>query len=602
MTEAARVEAPRPAGGLRRRGELASRALLVLLLAALLLGAATFRHGAPRPWFGNEAGQLLQAASLAADRDLAIEPRDLERFEEWWGGPPDGARRIRAGAGRAEVAAGSLPYSLLLAPVVPWAPRRGPAVVNALLLALAAGLASRRLASRSCVGAELLIAVVIFGSVAFAWVFLALPETLALAATVAAFALATGGRPPPAHLLPEIYEPPERAPRVALRWLAAGALLAPAALAHPFFLALLWPAARAAPAERRRRARAWLVAGIAVPLAAAVLLYGAHGAGWSPWPEPGRLLEGGGPAGAGAEAIAVDPGPRPFDPAIRGWNLLYFAAGRHVGVLPYFLPLLLLGLAQRGGAKSADEKDADDGSGALINAAGAVALAFVVLVPFDFFGGPGTLANRWFLPLYGALWLLPRRSLHPGWIAACALLAGLFLWPLWLAPRAVPLDANGSLRYPAPLARWLLPYETTARSLPSGGEAMRREVWARALGPATGSAGDGWRLTLAPGGRGRILVASPYAAEAIYLEFGPGSPVELEVGGADVGTTIFRPDGSAAFQVLTRRPRARHSMWWGPDRQYLYELELAMPGAPDRSKRPHAFAVTTEHTQLLEGL
>ncbi len=598
MTGGTEAEGPRPAGKLRRAAELAPRLLLAALLLALLLGAATFRHGAPRPWFGNEAGQLLQAASLAADRDLAIERRDLERFEDWWGSAPAGARRIAAG--EAEIAAGSLPYSVLLAPVVPWAPRRGPAVVNALLLALAAGLASRRLAERCGSGSELLVAVLIFGSVAFAWVFLALPETLVLAATVAAFALATGGGRPPAHRLPEIYEPPEGKPRATLRWLAAGALLAPAALAHPFFLALAWPAARAAPAERRRPARIALFAGLVLPLAAAALVYGAHGAGWSPWPEIGRLLEGGGPSGAGAEAIGVDPGPRPFDPAIRGWNLLYFLAGRHVGVLPYFLPLLLLGLAQRGGAKSTDEEDSGgDGSGALVNAAGAVALAFVVLVPFDFFGGPGALANRWFLPLYGALWLLPRRSLHPAWIALTALVAGLFLWPLWGAPRAFPLDGSGSLRYPAALARRLLPYETTGRSLPSAGEAMRRQVWARALGPATGSAGDGWRLTLTPDGRGRILVASPYAAEAIFLEFGPGSPTELEVEGGEAGTTIFRPDGSAAFQVLTGRPRARHSMWWGPDRLYLYELELAMPGAPNRS---HAFAVTTEHTQLLEGL
>ncbi len=601
MTE---VEAAPPAGRLRRLAGIAPRLLLGGLLAALLVGAATFRHGAPRPWFGNEAGQLLQAASLWVDHDLAIERQDLERFEEWWGSAPAGAWRIEAGAAPGSpgtvIAGGSLPYSLLLAPVVPWAPRRGPAVVNALLLGLAAWLAGRRLAATLGAAAELFVVLLVFGSIAFAWVFLALPEVLLLAATVAAFALAYGGERPPAHLLPEIYEPPESAPRAALRWLGIGSLLALPALAHPFFLALVWPAARAAPADRRRPARLWLLAGVLVPLTAAALAYGAHGAGWSPWPEAARLLEGGSGARAGAGSIAVDPGPRPFDPAIRGWNLLYFLAGRHVGILPYFLPLLvLLGAQRRAGKRTGDGEAPDAGRGALVNAAGAVALAFVLFVPFDFFGGPGTLGNRWFLPLYGALWLLPGRSVRLPWLALPALVAGLFLWPLWLAPRAFQLDASGALGYPSAVARRLLPYETTGRSLPSAGEAMRRDVWARALGPDTGSAGDGWRLTLDSGGRGRILVASPYAAEAIFLEFGPGSPTELEVAGAEPGATVFRPDGSVAFQLLTRRPRARHSMWWTPDRQFLYELELAMPGA---QRRALAFAVTTEHTQLLEGL
>ena len=111
--------------------------------------------------------------------------------------------------------------------------------------------------------------------------------------------------------------------------------------------------------------------------------------------------------------------PLRLEPVLLGWNALYLLAGRHCGLLPYTLPLvLLLGLGL--------------GTGRLREALPLVlfAVALVVLFfPFNLFGGPA-IGNRWFLPLYAALWTTPARPLNPIAPLIVFLIGGLLLLPL----------------------------------------------------------------------------------------------------------------------------------------------------------------------------
>ena len=118
-----------------------------------------------------------------------------------------------------------------------------------------------------------------------------------------------------------------------------------------------------------------------------------------------------------------------------GWNAWYFLLGRAVGVVPYFLPLIAIFAACRRG----------EGRLAIVLAALAIALAFLLIRPFNFWGGGGSLANRYFLPVYGALWFVAARPLNARMAWLTAVCAAPLLWPLWLAPRAFPLAPDGSL-------------------------------------------------------------------------------------------------------------------------------------------------------------
>ena len=49
---------------------------------------------------------------------------------------------------------------------------------------------------------------------------------------------------------------------------------------------------------------------------------------------------------------------------------------------------------------------------------------------------------------------------------------------------------------------------------------------------------------------------------------------------------MFRPGGSAVFELQLRSPRAVHPMWWTWEDVYLYRLDLTLPaGAAPMSFR-----------------
>ncbi|HYO15662.1 MAG TPA: hypothetical protein VE685_20890 [Thermoanaerobaculia bacterium] len=524
-----------------------SWAVLALLLAATLVGAVTLDR---RTWpglIGDEATYLMQAQSLAWDFDLRYSRADFDRFLAQWGTKPDGLI-LQSGDGGALVYSKPVSYSFYIAPFVRLAPVRGPAIANALLLLLAAVVAAHVLERRIGPAAPLWVAAWIFASVAFAYVFWVHSDLFLMCLAALALSLAYGS---PGE---------ESRGRRILRWLAVGVLLGIVATSRPFYASLLLPAALAVPVRRRTIGIAALLAGAALLAASSSLFNLAERESWTSYAGARRSFY----SYTGFPEVDFPPEELQRQVAERGshawipwihldarqtaWNSLYFLAGRHVGVLPYYLPLLLGLLAFRPG----------EGRWALLLAVVAALAAFFVMRPFNFWGGGGAIANRYFLPLYPAFWFLAARPAKAWWAFLAAALAAPFLWPLWAHPRTYPLDPAGGLRYVSDVARAGLPYETTQSHLkPSGkDDFIHNGLWIKPLTNSVQVESDGARLRLTPGRPGEILIGSPTPLSGVRLDAANGT----------------------AQWFLLHRPRAVHRMWWTEEPFYLYQIDLEAEG------------------------
>lgn len=586
--------------GLRR----VSWALLLLLLGALVAGAVTLGpEGARRTLLGDSATYAMQALSVANDFDLSYGREDYDRFATAWHGSP--SRLVLRSLDRGDhIAFGTpVPYALALAPFVRAAPVRGPATANTLFLALAAVAAASTLERRMGPTAALWVAVLVFASATFAFAFWIQPSVFALSAVAVAFALAYRGEGPPARRFTEIFAgtlPGEESGRSPLRWMTVGGLLAVAAAFHPLYLVLAVPLAAAAPRGRRRMSGLALAGTALLALALFGLLGHLAGGSWVPWDRGGRLFT----PGTGFPAVDIPVSGWPADEAPRGlaawvpggearpvlswrlwaWDVLFLAAGRHLGLLPYFLPLVLGFVAFRG----------ERGRGAAV-AAVLLALAAVVLVwPFDLAGagtdaGGRTLGNAFFLPLYPAFWFLAARPAGRAWLVAAAVLSGLFLYPLWLAPRSLaspspePVPERVAPEAPAAgpvalsaVASRVLPEESTQQSLPGVRDTRQGVLWVRLLSAGV-SEGTRGRLQLAPDEPGEMFLASAVPLPAVRLDFGPGAPTQVTVDGARPGPTILTPDGGVRFVMELDGPSRVHPMWWSRGDEYLYHLVVTVP-------------------------
>jgi hypothetical protein len=569
-----------------------SWAVLALLLAATLASALTFDRRSWPGLVGDEATYLMQAQSLAWDFDVRYTRGDYDRFVAQWGMKPDGLILQSGDGGRTLVYAKPASYALWIAPFLRLSPLRGAAIANALLLALAAVLSARVLARRLGPAAPLAVAAAIYASVSFAYVFWAHSDLFLMGLTAIALALAYGG-PRRGETSDDLPEP---AARAAFRFAAAGFLLGLVLASRPFYGALLVPAAFAVPPGRRPRRRlgiALLVAGAALAVAGSGLTHFAESDSWSPYSGERQSFD----AKSGFPAVDLPPGSwqqrgagrgnrswLPADvvgPRLTAWNALYFLVGRDVGVLPYYLPLLLGLFAFRRG----------EGRGFLLLAALAATACFLVTRPFNFYGGGGAIANRYFLPLYPAFWFAAgRRPRFPWTLAAAALLAALlaapFLAALWRQPRAFFLDEENGYRYVTAAARRLLPFETTQSHLKPGGrdDFMQNGLWIKPLTTSAGPEAGGIRI--APPGDGELLVGAAHPLPGLRLIVlpevpeVPGTPaIAIAVTGAEVRASHPRPGGGAVYLLHLGAPGAVHKMWWSENDQpfYLYSLRLRAP-------------------------
>jgi hypothetical protein len=403
--------------------------------------------------------------SLARDLDLRFDAGDLARVREEFPSGPQGVflkrssggltadasagfpwvRRVRADEGRLYYAKAFV-HPLVAAPLVVLFGTRGLALANGLLLSAALWLAFLVLRRRGAGpwGALAVAVALLLLTVTALYLVWPTPEILGLTLVTAGLAAWASGR----SLL------------AAFLFGVAGYMKPPNVLmAAPLGLEPLLPP----PGEPilgpglGRRAGETLRRGAVLALAAGAL-YGVNAAvtgelnyqggerktfyGRFPFDAAGTRFDDGGTwmttnqlgplvAGRDEEQITAQTGPARNPVEIResfAWNLGYFWIGRFGGALPYFFPAVLaLALFLAGGPR--------DRPGWLALAAVTLSwLAYIWIIPDNWYGGGGTVGNRYFLNLLpGFLFLVPVR--RAGWMAAGAVLsAGVFLAPLLASP------------------------------------------------------------------------------------------------------------------------------------------------------------------------
>jgi len=592
-------------GGIDARRRVMGWLLLAALLGAVLVGAATFdpvgrgTDGVPP---GDAVTLVMQADSLARDFDLTYGADDYARFEDTWGRAPEGLRLRSRDAGEHVTYDLPVPAALALAPVVRFAPVRGVVIANALLLALAALAAARVLERRLGPGAPVWVAGFLFASVTFTYVFRIGLDLFTLAAVVWAFALAYAGEGTPARQLTEVYGgmlPGEESGRGVWRWLGVGALLALAVATHPFYLVLALPLALAPPRGRRRLGAAALLGALVAVLALSGLAGHAAGDDWLPWSKGGRVFssETGFPAvdrpvsawpeegpAAGVEGVAAwlpEPLPVPrteqiADLGLWGWNLLFLLVGRTSGLVPYFLPALLVLVALPAGRRGGGGR----GRWAIPWAVALGLALFLLVRPFDVSGAGAGVANHRFLPLYGALWFAAARPVRAAWVLAAALVAAPYLYPSWLAPRTVAAPSElAAGRYVSPVAARLLPHESTQRDVPGTREVQHGVLWIRLLSEGVTAEGSRLRIDTAEGAE--LLVASPVPLGGLRLTFGPGAPTQVELSGVELERTTLTPSGGVVLDLAFDAPTRRHPLSWTRGEVSLYRFGVRFPSPED---------------------
>ncbi len=384
-----------------------------------------------RRFWSDGATYYAMAASLARDFDLRYEVPDLERVRAEYFSGPQGIF-LKRGRNGDLFFAKSFVYPAVAAPFVRvLGPSRGLLFTNALCLGLALVLGYLELRRRAPPLAALAAALVLFlGTVTPVYFLWFTPELLNLA-------LVSGGLVAWARDRPALS--------AVLLGLATYSKPTNLLLALPLGLAPVFERGMAGLRESLRRGA----------LLAAVVLAG-FGATWAatgeanyqggerktfydryPFEAPDVTFDNAGiwmttdhlgPLVAGRDedlqSARVAP-PRPPSELRESflWNLAYFWTGRFGGALPYFAPVVLAALL----FLLLGPRDVPGGL-----ALASLALSFLVylwLIPDNWYGGGGTLGNRYFvnlLPL--ALFFVPSR--RAAWIA----LGGAIACVAWLVP------------------------------------------------------------------------------------------------------------------------------------------------------------------------
>ncbi len=543
------------------------------VVVAVLSGFAI--HRVP---VGNEASAILAANGVLRHASTRFDRKDLLFFARH-DVPAPAALRLSVRPSGTTYAASSL-YAILLATGLGLfrdSPFAAAALVNSLLLAWTLLLLSRARRGDAVSSRWLFAAMLVFGSVTFAQVFLAQPTLLACALLASAWFLVVGKRHALEAPIAEVYELPLEPPRwkETLRWLVVGALIALAGTLEPAYWLFLAGAAMLLPRYRRRRTRLALLAGLC-GVAVLILLFPSLISGWAGTLHTVALSAAltGGAAGVGrsiADASRLHLLLLSIHwPGFFVRDLFYFLVGRNLGVLPYFLPLVALLAALR------TERDRFP----ILAAALAAAVFLVASRPFDFAGLPGTVGNRLFLPIYASLWFLPAASLKRGWSAGLLVAAGVFLYPIWLSPLVSALPVHGHWAYPSYLAERYLPFEETQSGVPAPStqaDAMTFKVARGSLLRATSPVVIGTR----PDGRAELVVESVSPIDSLYVESSETPPEALDVRGARLSETMFRADGRVVFHLALakkgyERPRAS-----GSTTSWVYTVKLlALGSAP----------------------
>jgi hypothetical protein len=456
VTATSGASAPAPG---REAGARGARLALALVVAALLAAAALtdLPRASGGEFWGDGATYYSMAWSLAVDHDLRYEARDLERVRREYPNGPQGiflkrasggwtpdpgggfpwVRRVRPEEGRLYYAK-AFAYPLVAAPLVRIFGTRGLLLTNALALGLALVLGFFVLLRRGFAAGWALAAVLVLflATVAPVYLFWPTPEIFGLALVTAGLAAWASGRP----LL-----------AAALFGLAGYVKWPNVLMAAPLGLAPLVDAVKRA---------GWrgLLAGLpeslrrgAVLGAAVVLLFGLNAAatgemnyqggerktfyGRFPFDERGTTFDSAGtwmttghvgPLVGTADDAGASERTGPARARVEiweslAWNLFYVWVGRFGGALAYFGPavvalvlFLLLGPRSREG-------------GLALVAVGLSLLAYLWIIPDDWYGGGGTVGNRYFLNVLPAFLFVVPRARARGVVLGGLALSAVFL-------------------------------------------------------------------------------------------------------------------------------------------------------------------------------
>jgi hypothetical protein len=454
-----------------------SFAALALFLVTFPLALA--KPGLPLTLKSDEPAYYLMALSLAHDRDLVCELRDVQRLAVEF--PYNTTRNlILASSDGWQTVYFGKPFlvSLVAAPAVALFGADGFVATNMAMLLAAIWLGALYLRRFNPDGVALLFSAGFFLlSNAFAYVFWLHTETLCVFSVAASLYLAftPGGEAPPAGYRGPLRRALARVWNPATRPLFSGAVLLAGVYNKPYLAAFALPILVAA--TRRdgwRGALRWLGGGaLAAALVAglSMLLVG-QPTSYLGWERQGVEVDR-------FDAMPELPEPTPADPvtgprnsfewifrsfrgdAQLGANALYFLVGRHTGLFPYApFTLLSLGLFFAFSRRSAERW-------ALLAALGAIALYLLTFLWFNWHGGGGFVGNRYYVnALPGFLFLVTR--IAPAWLPALGYaLAGLFVGGIVFTPfgAVVPSPTLQAHVRNAPFA--LLPFERTlSRQIP----------------------------------------------------------------------------------------------------------------------------------------
>jgi len=548
--------------------------VLLVFLAGLCIAAATFERSNWPSLFGDEATYLMASQSLAWDRDLLFEPADYARFVSLWDTVPEGLVLQSGDDGETITYGKPFFYPLIIAPIVWLAPVRGPFLANAVMLALAVILTARVLTHRVGRLAPLWVATLIFATVVYLYVFEAHADLFLLCCSAVALCLIFG----------HFDEKSATSMRITIvRWALVGALIGVVAYSRPLYAPLFIPAVVALPKGHRFRAAAGLALGALALVGLAAAVHKVNGGAWTSYggerrgfyassgfpgvdfpAEDWDATVSGSENAAWSEAERIWMLPR-TSLSLWGWNSVYFLLGRHVGLLPYFFPIILgfMGLPRQWIRVS------------LLAAVAISIAAFFLYRPFNFYGGGGAIANRYLLALFPAFWFLCERRIRAWQIGLVVLVAAPFLWPAWRQPRAYPLESNRSYRFVSAAAGRFLPYETTQSHLKPAGrsDVVHGQLWVKFLTPTIRPSRDGQLLLLDSGSTGELLVGSSQPLQAITVDLATES-ADLEFIGTGELVSDTDESGHRTLRVDLHRPRAKHRMWWTWDDVFLYQLKL----------------------------
>jgi len=459
-------KAPAPAERSGHAGATRVLALLSLALVGTTLGLELPRASRGEFW-GDGATYYAMAWSLARDLDLRFDEGDLARVRAEYPSGPQGIFLKRASGGLTVDAAAGFPWvrrvrpdearlyyakafahPLAAAPLVAAFGTRGLLLANGLLLSGALWLAFfvlRRRGGAPWPALSTAVALLLF-TVTPVYLVWPTPEIFGLALVTAGLAAWASGRPLLAAVLFGV----------------AGYLKPPNVLmAAPLGLEPLLPREGerlTGPGLRRGLGESLRRGGVLLLTAAS--LYGLNAAitgeinyqggerktfyGRFPFDASGATFDDSGVwmttnqlgplvAGRDEEKVTVASGPARAAAEIResfAWNLGYFWAGRFGGAFAYFFPAVLaLALFLVGGPR--------DRAGWLALVAVSLSwLAYISQIPDNWYGGGGTVGNRYFLAVLPAfLLLVPLR--RAWWVCAGAVVAAaVFLAPVLASPVA----------------------------------------------------------------------------------------------------------------------------------------------------------------------